>query len=83
MYMSRMLFLGMCPSFLSKPCVPNTRVTRCQVPPKTSDLQQTLHVHVAYAVPWEVPEFPEQVLRAEHLFDKMSGCETLAEDNFR
>ena len=34
-------------------------------PPKTSDLQQTPHVHVAYAVPWDVSEFLEQALRAE------------------
>ena len=57
---------------------------RTEDPPNTSsDLQQTPHVYAAYAVPWNVPEFLEQALHAEHPCDKLSGCETLAEDNIR
>ena len=56
---------------------------RTEDPLNTSHLQQTPHVHVAFAVPWNVAEFLEQALRAEHPCVKLSGCETPAMDNIR
>ena len=48
---------------------------RTEDPPATDGMQQTPLADVAYAVPWNVPEFLEQALHAEHPCDKLSGCE--------
>ena len=56
---------------------------RNEDPPATDGRQQTPLADVSYAVPWNVPEFLEQALHAEHPCDKLSGCEPSAEDNIQ